>query len=294
MQARGRRVEFDSKTMVWLWLLGFAGWLAFRLHGPHLLIRVLTGTAINSGMRTVDPDYADAEGTYEGVLYFVRDFAEAERLDECGGWPNGVPRPQADKRGFDTEQQGAFDLIMIATAYLLLHEFCHVKFCVDRNRPARPQEELDCDAFARLFLLEGADDHAERSGQRRHDVLAKRAAGIALGTYVLYEFTPEVGCGGADEYPPAADRLDPLFREVELPADHWFWDFATSLLVAIIVRREPEAIIPKLAGRALCLAIVEMLRARHTLKKEGRRAPRERRSSQASEACDHVDLWVCA
>jgi hypothetical protein len=204
----------------------------------------------------------DAEGTYEGVLFFVRDFAQAERLDEDGVWPNGVPRPQADKRGFNIEQQGAFDLIMIATAYVLLHEFRHVKFYVDRNRPARPREELDCDAFARQFLLESLDDYAERSGQRRHDLLAKRVAGIALGTYVLYEFTPEAGRGGTDDYPPVTDRLDPLFSEVELPADHWFWDFAASLLVAIIIRRVPNAEIPNVAGQSLCRELVRMLRTR--------------------------------
>jgi len=36
LQARGSKIEFDSKTLGWIWLLGFAAWRVFRLHGPHL------------------------------------------------------------------------------------------------------------------------------------------------------------------------------------------------------------------------------------------------------------------
>ncbi len=45
MRARRKRIEFDQKTMTWLWLLGFTGWRAFRLHGPHLLWREMSGAA---------------------------------------------------------------------------------------------------------------------------------------------------------------------------------------------------------------------------------------------------------
>jgi Peptidase U49 len=98
----------------------------------------------------------------------------------------------------------------------------------DGDRPSAPEEELACDAFARQFLLEGVRGYAAQTGQSAEDVLAKRAAGIALGAYALYEFTPEVGRAGSDNYPPAADRLGALFPEVSLPFNHWFWDFAAS------------------------------------------------------------------
>jgi len=149
-------------------------------------------------------------------------------MDEEGFWPDGVPRPQADKTGLDVEQQAAFDLTMIATAYMLLHEARHVMYNTDGDRPSAPEEELACDAFARQFLLEGVRGYAAQTGQSAEDVLAKRAAGIALGAYALYEFTPEVGRAGSDNYPPVADRLGALFPEVSLPFNHWFWDFAAS------------------------------------------------------------------
>jgi hypothetical protein len=43
----------------------------------------------------------------------------------------GFPRRQADKTGFDIEQQATFDLTMITTTYTLLHEVRHVMFNVD-------------------------------------------------------------------------------------------------------------------------------------------------------------------
>jgi hypothetical protein len=50
-----------------------------------------------------------------------------------------------------------------------------------------------------------------------------------------------------------------LFAEVGLPADHWFWDFAASLLASIIVSRDRALVVPSL----LCYALVNILQARH-------------------------------
>jgi hypothetical protein len=147
LRARGRRIEFDHKTMAWLWLLGFGGWRAFRLHGPHLLWRAITGVAINAQLRADDRTFEEAEGEYEAV----RDFPELETVDDKGFWPDALPRPQADKSGLDVEQQAAFDLTMIATAYMLLHEVRHVMYTVEGGRPSAPEEEAECDSFARLM-----------------------------------------------------------------------------------------------------------------------------------------------
>ena len=108
LRARGRRIEFDNKTMTWLWLLGFAGWRAFRLHGPHLLWRAITGDVIDGRLRKVDPTYSDAEGDLGAILYAVRDFPAFDSVEGEGYWPEGGPRPQVDKQGMGQEQQAAF------------------------------------------------------------------------------------------------------------------------------------------------------------------------------------------
>ncbi len=260
MQARGRRVEFDSKTLGWIWLLSFASWRAFRLHGPHLFLRWLSGRPIDSAMRAADPGFAEAEADYEAVLYVIRDLFEVEELNEDDGWPAGIPRRQADKSGFDIEQQAAFDLTMIATAYTLLHEVRHVMFNVDVDRPLRREEEMACDAFARNFILDRVDAYAERSDELREEVFAKRAAGVALGAYILHEFTPAEGKAGDEDYPPVADRIEALIAG--LPADdkNWFWDFASPLLIAVLKRRDRDAGVPDVSGPDLCRELIRSLR----------------------------------
>lgn len=159
----------------------------------------------------------------------------------------------------------AFDLTMVATAYMLLHEVRHVRFNVDGGRPLEPEEEFACDAFAREFLLQGVNDYVATSGELVDAVVAKRQAGIALGGYAVYELTPKGGRGGTENYPPIADRLDALLLEVGLPTSHWFWVFVASLLIAIVVDRDPTATVPDLAGEELCHALVHTLRETHEM-----------------------------
>jgi peptidase U49-like protein len=228
-----------------------------------LLWRQMTGGQIDGTLRGADPGYAEAEADLGAVLYVLRDLPHMESIEEDRFWPPGLPRPQVDKQGLSHEQQAAFDLTMIATAYLLLHEVRHLIFNADDSRPPPRDEELASDAFARVFLLGDIAAHIKSSGEDSDEVLAKRAAGIALGVYALYEFTPEGARTGTSEYPPTADRLDPLFREVSLPSDHWFWTFVASLLVAVIVSRDRTAAVPDLTGRDLCHSLVDTLRARY-------------------------------
>ena len=263
IRARGNRIEFDNKSLTWLWLLGFAGWKAFGLHGPHLVWGAMTGTNSDRSLRAVDPTYAEATADLETVLYAVREFPLVQGIEPDAEWPEKVPKVQSDKTGLDIQQQAAFDLTMIATAYILLHEVRHVMFNCEKVRPSAVAEELECDAFARKFILDNAIEYSVASGQKIEEVFAKRAAGIALGSYVVFGFTEEHAREGSAYYPPIADRLGTLFSYVDLPADHWFWNFAASLLVSIIVVENTAASIPCLVGRDLCVALVETIRQRH-------------------------------
>lgn len=260
MQARGRRVEFDHKTMAWIWLLGFTGWEAFRVHGPHVFWSNLTVQPIDDLMRANDAGYATAQIDYDTLMYALRDFAALQDFDDKEDWPEGIPPIQKDKAGMNIEEQAAFDLTMIATAYVLLHEVRHVEFTAAGTRPTRSEEEMTCDAFARDFILTDIAKYAATTGQDAEDVLAKRAAGIAIGVYALYGLTPASNRGGSTDYPPVADRIEALFPAVSLPDGHWFWDFAGSLLVALVVSRQPTAVIPPLSGASLLHALVAMIR----------------------------------
>ena len=213
-------------------------------------------------MRSADHGYASAQAAFETVLYVTRDLAQVDSLDEQHGWPEGIPPRQADKTGFDIQQQAAFDLTMIATAYALLHEVKHVMFyrCRDGGRPPRPEEEIACDRFARDFILDGAASYATSAGEKATEVIAKRAMGIALGAYVVYEFTAPDQRAGGPEYPPIADRLDALIANLPVGDDSLFWDFAASLLIAMLMRRGLAIPVPDADGRPLCAALIGEVR----------------------------------
>jgi len=112
-----------------------------------------------------DPGFPKAEADYEAVLYVIRDLLQVEELNEDDNWPAGIPHRQADKSGFDVEQQAALDLTMIATAYTLLHEVRHVMCNVDGDRPLSREEEMAGVAFARNFILARVDAYAENAAR---------------------------------------------------------------------------------------------------------------------------------
>jgi hypothetical protein len=85
--------------------------------------------------------YADAEATFDTVLYMTRDLAQLDHLCEDHDRQTGIPPRQSDNAGFDIKQQAAFDLTMIATAYVLLHEVRHIMFDHETERPSKPREE---------------------------------------------------------------------------------------------------------------------------------------------------------
>jgi hypothetical protein len=259
-QARGTNIEFDSKTLGWIWLLGFAAWRAFCLYAPYLWLRWTDEAVFADRTRRADPGYREAEAAYDIIRYVTRDLPKLNNLSESTGWPNGVPHRQADKAGFDIQQQVSFDLTMIATAYMLLHEVRHVMFNVDGTSLSRREEEMACDAFARDFILDKVDCYVKKSGDPVSEVLMKRAVGIALGAYIVLEFTPTQAIFGDREYPPIADRLDALIAKIPAHVRHDFWIFMGSLLIAIIRGRNASASIPSGDGRELCLALIETLR----------------------------------
>ena len=65
-------------------------------------------------------------------------------------------------------ERATIDLIKIATAYVFLHEIRHVIFQADGDRPPDPRdEELECDIFARNFLMERIPDYVASSVDRK-------------------------------------------------------------------------------------------------------------------------------
>jgi hypothetical protein len=255
-------VLFDSRALSILWMLGFAAWRAFRCYSPHVLLLWATGTPIDDNGLRRDAEFAEAQAAFEGILYATR--GAQEGADPEAIWPAEVPNPRAvlapDGAALNTEDKAAFDLTMIGGAFVFLHEIRHVIYARGGARPSPRDEELQCDAFAHEFLLGGVDDYGAKTGEDPARVLTKRAMGIALGAFFVYEITPREGLSGNDAYPHFADRVEELILRVPVPADSDFWIFACTLLLAVVRRRHRAVELTDTQPKNACASLIRILR----------------------------------
>ena len=129
----------------------------------------------------------------------------------------------------------AFDLVALALAFALLHEFQHVMFCADKCAPStRPEEEIACDTYARTFMTSELAAYAKVHGHDFAQVQNKRAMGITLAAVVVHAMTPPHARWGNCEYPPITERLTAMIRGYTLPADSSFWAFTACALIALM------------------------------------------------------------
>lgn len=259
---RGNKIEWDNKTLGFVWICGFTAWEILRCHSPHVIVSLASGQPLGPGLLESDLGFRDAEAGFDQLLYTLKTIKDVSDLDAI--WPESVPNQQADKTGFGIEQQAVFDVIMIATAFILLHEIQHVIFNHAGNHPnSAVDEETKCDTFACGFLLDDLADYASEKCFPSEKVLMKRAMGLALAAFVIFEMTPADQLGGNKEYPPAADRLEMLIKQRRAEVDNDYWLFAASILVALLRRHNRTMELPVVDPREMCGDLIDELR-RHT------------------------------
>lgn len=256
-----KRTSLDAKTIPIIWLLGHAAWRVFICHSPHVLYSLLSGNPLDSKMIRRDEGLEETQAAFETLLYLVGHSVQARSIGEIQ-WPQDIPRPRADSSGLPLQQRATSDLISIAVAYAFLHEIRHAMFCGDEHRPSRPEEELTCDEFARDFLLSRVGIYASESNQDSDKVLMKRAMGIALGVFAVYELTDRTQRSGTEDYPPFADRFNALISQIAAPPENDFWTFAATLLLAALRRQDRSVEFTDRRADELCNALIAAIRSR--------------------------------
>jgi len=109
------------------------------------------------GYLSTKPSVDEERGQYE--FDYKQRIAAAQSLITAGqtsdvSWPVDIPLPSADRDGLgNIQHMAAFDLVALALAFSLLHEFQHVMFCADNRAPStRLEEEIACDTYAQTFM----------------------------------------------------------------------------------------------------------------------------------------------
>ena len=234
MNANGKRIQLDTKTIDLFWLLGFSSWRAIEVYAPALVVATSSGISLDQAL-SVDEELGQYEFDYKQLIAAAQSLITAEQNSDIV-WPSDIPLPSADRDGLDNIQHmAAFDLVALALAFALLHEFQHVMFCADKSATSlRPEEEIACDTYARTFMMSELAAYAKTHGHDFAQVQQKRAMGITLAAVIVHAMTPSHARWGNSDYPPISERLTAMIRGYSLPADSSFWAFTACVLIALM------------------------------------------------------------
>lgn len=234
MNANKRRIRFDLKTLDAFWLIGFSAWHAIETYAPHIVVAMITQTSVESVIRD-DDELGQLEQDYKHRLRLAKALLAG---DDQGGvqWPTDIPKPTDDRAALRNDQERvAFDLTLLAAAYVFLHEFRHVMLDRDEQHPdSFPEEEISCDVWARGMLLDKVAIYAEEHNHNYQEVLYKRAAAMVIACVILQTITDEWAQWGTNEYPSVGERMAVLIKDVALSAGSGFWVVAASVLVGVM------------------------------------------------------------
>ncbi len=240
MNATMERVKYARKDLQVVWLIGFSLWKAIHLFAPAVVGPSLFGRPTKSVVN-LDENLPCFERDYGDRLASIARVIKEKSLDEAV-WPPDIPKPVDSRGGLrDIQHKAVFDLVIMATAVMFLHELRHVKFHRDHSNgiplPIRREEERLCDVFARDWFMSKHDQYATQHGHDPQHVCSKRAMALLLVCEFLRFAKDHTGTLGADLYPPLADRIAVLSGSLPLPDDDYYWLFSSCVLFAEARRR---------------------------------------------------------
>lgn len=246
VNATRHRIAFDAKSMRLFWLLGFSTWKSLECYSPAVVVAGVTGQPVDAVLRS-DDGLLELERDFRERTAVARDLRDAADADQVA-WPPDIPEPTDDRASLgDPQDIAAFDLVLLATAFVFLHELHHLVLAKTERRPLNlAEEEMQCDVWARAFLTDKVGDYAREHNHSHAQVMQKRIAALAIGVAILHAITPDSQVYGTSDYPPLKDRFHAMIGGAGLPDDSWFWPFLSSILVGI--RRLDRQPMPQTAG----------------------------------------------
>lgn len=230
------KVVWDHKSVAHDWLLAFATWAVFRAYCPLIILGRAIQGEISRELLDHDPELGAAESEFDNLCYAARGIRMVGELGDFA-WPAEVPEPTDDRSSLRTDDERlCFDIAILAAAATFLHELAHVQFWADRNAPEDGQEEeRQCDAFSRDFLLSDAATYASDAGESEQLVIRKRVMGLATAAFIIDESSR--GTTATDTHPTSGDRFRYLALNFPLTEDDDAWVYTASLMLAAVRRR---------------------------------------------------------
>lgn len=224
-------LKFTYRTMLLMWLLGFAAKQSLVSYSTLIAKVRIYGKRFSSREADIIPDQENEHQEYKVLIDSIYELAAATDLNSFS-WPNNVPHPENGKPK-DNDGAAIFDLNCMATAYVFLHEMKHIAFSSDATTAINPiAEELECDCFAQEMMLDKLADYSTSSGYPLDRLKSKRAMSLALASFYMLVITPINLWGGSDSHPSLASRIESIVNKLQIPSDDIFWIFASSLYLS--------------------------------------------------------------
>jgi Peptidase U49 len=153
-----------------------------------------------------------------------------------------------------------FDLLCMGAAYCFLHEIKHVMFKSSISAIEPHDEEMQCDAFAREFLLGNIAAYSQESGYDIEAIKTKRAMSIGLTSLLLMVLTPNNQWFGTNSHPPIVDRITALIKYLELSEGNYFWSYLSCIILLVMERSTVAFTYPAISSqKEFCMFLMEKL-----------------------------------
>lgn len=226
-------IQYTRRSLCQIWLFGYAGKQALNCYSsPIALMYENKITFSLSELYSVE----DQKQEYMLLKKHLDDIKAINKAsfesDVC--WPAYIPTPE-DGRPSDVENAAAFDLIIMATAYIFLHELKHVIFTVDGNAPNDPKvEEYECDEYAKFLMTSNIQQYVKTTNEDENKVRMKRMMGISLASAFILFTTGKNGLAGTCDHPSVWSRWRKTIDAVNLPNNDHFWLYFSSLAIGLL------------------------------------------------------------
>lgn len=226
-------VQFTQRSLRQIWLFGFAGLCSLHCYAGLIVLAKSMNLELN--IEDVDslPDQQVENDRFSEVIKSIEKLNNAQSENDFV-WPIEIPNPE-DGKPEGIEQSAVYDLIIMASAYVFLHELKHVIFVSEGNTPLNAhEEEIECDKFASDMMLSKVKEYSKVSGYQEDLVCMKRSVGIALGSAFLAVATPNHNLGGTSSHPPVSKRWSAIIGGMKLDEQNYFWLYFSSLAIALM------------------------------------------------------------
>ncbi len=250
-------IIFNHKSMSHLWILGFAAQYALHAYSPYLVLSQILKLSITSKSFTDHDETIQIINKAKGLIGKTLELNQHYSIDDFQ-WPEGVPEP-SDGKPSDVDGSMVFDLLCMGGAYCFLHEIRHLM--LKSNSSVTPHdEEMECDLFAREFLLAEIDNYSKASGFPIDAVKTKRAMSIGVTALLLLVLTPKRKWGGSLSHPSIVNRISELTNYLNLTDDNYFWTYLSCILLLILDYQEITFSHPAISSqKQFCLFLLEKI-----------------------------------